>query len=392
MPDNLKSIVQRMIDAGESEENIGKVIQHFKAQGTPAPEPQGDTYAGPDTFWGGVMNSLNPFGGTDDSGSAIEAGGRGALGWLKGATIDLPGSIVGGLQTIGNTIADPIGTIKSIPQGLSNMWDTTMQAGSDPEAFGRMTGQLTGQPLVTAGIAKGAPLAKPYVGSALEGAGSVMRRYQPVSGFLPRLAEGRTLRNIERGVGGGLERLGQRMQTRTVQGEVVPPSRPAPPPFTEGEIIDTTPQLGPAQSIQMPPPTEMPPVPPEFIDSMMPQPMRPGLPPAGPRVFEMPEPFNPDVQSPTAGSHMNSPATPHNIPEAPITETPKTGAPAGESIFQFPAEFAANIDEYANQAIQMFGSPKRAFSMATKLSKDTGVPFLAQEYWKEVAKRLQNLR
>lgn len=30
MPDDLKTIVQRMIDAGESEENIGTVIQHFK--------------------------------------------------------------------------------------------------------------------------------------------------------------------------------------------------------------------------------------------------------------------------------------------------------------------------------------------------------------------------
>jgi hypothetical protein len=33
MDEELKGIIQRMIDAGEPEENIGKVIQSYKAQG-----------------------------------------------------------------------------------------------------------------------------------------------------------------------------------------------------------------------------------------------------------------------------------------------------------------------------------------------------------------------
>jgi hypothetical protein len=40
MPDQLQTIVQRMIDAGEPEENIGAVIRHYKAQGTAQPTAQ----------------------------------------------------------------------------------------------------------------------------------------------------------------------------------------------------------------------------------------------------------------------------------------------------------------------------------------------------------------
>ena len=35
MPDQLQTIVQRMLDAGESEDNIGMVISHYKTQSTP---------------------------------------------------------------------------------------------------------------------------------------------------------------------------------------------------------------------------------------------------------------------------------------------------------------------------------------------------------------------
>src|SRR6185369_16636759 len=56
MADDLQAIVQRMIDAGESEGNIASVIQHFRAQTprsvsvVPASEP--------DTYLGGFMRSL----------------------------------------------------------------------------------------------------------------------------------------------------------------------------------------------------------------------------------------------------------------------------------------------------------------------------------------------
>src|SRR5262245_16971057 len=72
MPDQLQSIVQRMIDAGENEENIATVIQHFKAQ---APPPlgmsvieagrrsamSGDTETPPEqTFTGGLGAAMGP--------------------------------------------------------------------------------------------------------------------------------------------------------------------------------------------------------------------------------------------------------------------------------------------------------------------------------------------
>lgn len=41
MPDQLQGIVQRMIDAGESEDNIATVIQHFKSQAPPPVERGG---------------------------------------------------------------------------------------------------------------------------------------------------------------------------------------------------------------------------------------------------------------------------------------------------------------------------------------------------------------
>jgi hypothetical protein len=43
MADDMTAIVQRMIDAGESEENIGSVIQHYKKAYTPDPTMQAET-------------------------------------------------------------------------------------------------------------------------------------------------------------------------------------------------------------------------------------------------------------------------------------------------------------------------------------------------------------
>ena len=53
--------------------------------------------------------------------------------------------------------------------------------------------------------------AKPYFGAGLETTGRMMRKYQPVSGVNP-FGGARTVRNIERGVGGVIERTGKRMQ------------------------------------------------------------------------------------------------------------------------------------------------------------------------------------
>lgn len=70
MADDLKDIVQRMIDAGESEENIGTVIAHFRQQKPVATPDQirqerfgqvdapADGYTGPTTFMGGFMQPI----------------------------------------------------------------------------------------------------------------------------------------------------------------------------------------------------------------------------------------------------------------------------------------------------------------------------------------------
>lgn len=198
MPQDLESIVQKMIDAGESEENIAGVIKEYNKK--PPPE-----YKGPDTFWGGVKQSIT-------SGEAPIAGLKGGLGWAKGATIDIPQSFLGALQSVGNLIANPIDTISSIPSsissGIQNIGEMTARAGSNPEEFGRMVGGMTGQPLVTAGLAKGAPIIKPYAVKGLQKTGQVMQDYQPISGMIPRVAEMRTMRNVERALGSKLSNIG----------------------------------------------------------------------------------------------------------------------------------------------------------------------------------------
>lgn len=67
MADDQKAIVQRMIDAGESEENIATVIQHFKAQTpyqpvlTPGRTAPLETGAPPDPEWmSGLKGMLQP--------------------------------------------------------------------------------------------------------------------------------------------------------------------------------------------------------------------------------------------------------------------------------------------------------------------------------------------
>lgn len=237
---SLESVVQRMIDANESDENIATVIQHYK--GGPNTAPPTELKGEPTDFWGGFRKSIT-------SGEAFgDAGTKGALGWLKGATVDLPGSIMGGLKSVGNLISDPVNTIRNMPGDIANMGrgikDTFMQAGHNPEAFGEMMGQMGGQPLVTAGITKGVPMLRNPVGRGIETIGNTMEKYQPVSGMIPRIAEARTMRNVERAVGKKVSAFGSKIQKPIVkQGEVVPPK---PGPFEEGQFTEVPPQGPPA--------------------------------------------------------------------------------------------------------------------------------------------------
>lgn len=264
--DDLRSIVQRMIDAGESEENIAAVIQRFDSQkpqtSAPKAAPMGDTYKGPDTFWGGVKQSLM-------SGEAAKAGLEGGVGYLKGALLDLPSSIGGALGNIGESMMHPIDTAtkgwdalmhpSEVYHGVVDpMVETTMKAGSNPEDFGRLMGQLTGQPLATEGLVKAAPAVAPTVargtGGTMAAAGRVMSKYKPMSGMLPRIMEPRILRTMEGAAGRGIERIGESikgMGTPSVQGEVVPPLGEN-PFFKEGQIIPNEPVVQPPNP-QLPP-------------------------------------------------------------------------------------------------------------------------------------------
>lgn len=241
----LVSIVQKMIEEGQSEEDIAAVVQEYNQQ-----KAEQTHYKGPDTFWEGVNESMYP------GGEAQQAALQGGLGFLKGATLNLPGSIISGLSSVANAVANPRETIESIPNipgaignALGGMWETTKQAGTDPVAFGEMMGELTGQPAVTAGIVKSAPGATRLAGVPVRGIGNIMQTQTPLSGMMPRLLENRTMRNLERFLGKQIARGGQRMMGGPDFDVRDPWPRPpvrdaeiVPEPFMEGEII---PPVGP---------------------------------------------------------------------------------------------------------------------------------------------------
>ncbi len=130
---------------------------------------EGDTYKGPDTFWGGVLHSLRPGGESDI------AALKGFGGFLKGAITDIPSSISNLISssresrqnfippTNQDISLNPMEAIHAALQqgksGLAAIGDVTSQAGSHPVEFGRMMGQLTGQPAVTTGLMEGIPSA-----------------------------------------------------------------------------------------------------------------------------------------------------------------------------------------------------------------------------------------
>jgi hypothetical protein len=304
MPSNLESIIQRMIDAGESEENIATVIREHNRKG-----PTPTTFRNePTTFTGGVGKSLA-------SGEALKAGMEGGLGWLKGATLDLPGNIIGGatgLAKLGaNAMMGPFGGAPQMGQEMMSipgqLADITMRAGSDPETFGRTVGQATGQPLAAAGVGAVAKPAAVMAGRGIEAVGRGVAAHKPVSGLFPRMFDSRTLRGLEGGAGRGIERIGETVRnlgTPTVQGEIMPPD------FLEGQIIP-----------RQPPPVAPPPL---------------GLPPSTTDIFQGPSrtpvgralPPATDID-PMANivGRMDSPVTPHNIPPVPQTPRPPIQVP-----------------------------------------------------------------
>jgi hypothetical protein len=111
----------------------------------------------------------------------------------------------------------------------------TSEAGSNPEAFGSMIGQTMIQPALMEGMIKGAP-------AGLETVGRVMKEQAPISGMIPRFGELRTMRNVERAVGRGVEKVGQKLRSTPKPGKVttvddIVKSAPEGSPLVEGQIL-----------------------------------------------------------------------------------------------------------------------------------------------------------
>lgn len=201
MPQSLEATVQRMLDAGESEDAIASVI---RADRTPGP---GRAITEPTDFWSGVRHALIPGGASDI------AAARGAGGYLKGA-VNLPGALKGLYEAVRHPSRIGPG-LRAMPEQIRR---TVQMAGSQPEALGELLGEMTGQPLVTAGIARGVPRIPAGIraaGGPVETAGRAMAEgtFGPVSSILPPIATPHALRTAEKLAGHGLKRAGQRMQT-----------------------------------------------------------------------------------------------------------------------------------------------------------------------------------
>src|SRR3990167_2849541 len=111
MPDQLETIVQRMIDAGEPEENIATVIRHFKTQ--PAPPPQ-------ERSW------------TDTAVDALPTIG-GAVGGIVGR-VPVLGTALAGLAGAGGegyrqTIEALRGNFQNVPETMGGRIRSMAQAG-----------------------------------------------------------------------------------------------------------------------------------------------------------------------------------------------------------------------------------------------------------------------
>lgn len=162
---DIKAIVQRMIDAGESEENIAKVIQHAKSQNvsvTPVSDEE------PGTFWSGFGRSLkdqvlhatvdNPMlqGAAhpqsvgdfanllvpDAGGVASVAGdavSRGMSGVIRGLKLDTPVSSLGRAVARGAAqVMEDVPYIRKVTPGSSAVMRGLKKVGIPPPTFNEL--------------------------------------------------------------------------------------------------------------------------------------------------------------------------------------------------------------------------------------------------------------
>ena len=95
MADDLHAIVQRMIDAGESEDNIATVIQHFQQPAAAAPPPSGHSdatlTAASVPLAGRLVTELATNPGVPKAGSIVGQLAGGVEGALKGGPLSAAG-------------------------------------------------------------------------------------------------------------------------------------------------------------------------------------------------------------------------------------------------------------------------------------------------------------
>lgn len=243
----LEAIVQGMIDADESEEDIAAVIRAYHA---PKPGSGLNKPIKSPTTWGqGFMKSL-----TD--GEAAMAGLKGLGGFAKGAIVDLiPDTLTGMVDMarashINPNIADRVATSTKLAQGVMDapgaIADATMKAGSKPYEFGEMMGKITGQPAVGAlagkmPIPSASAAARPVraLGRATKNVGSVVRDKTPVSSLLPRAASIPLAETLESAVGSGISKIGDRV-SKVGLPKVLQNTDYGPVPFEGGPRLSPT--------------------------------------------------------------------------------------------------------------------------------------------------------
>jgi hypothetical protein len=147
----LKTIVQRMIDAGEPEENIASVIRSYKT--TPPVSPNDQLKAAnrrplrePTTYTGGVLRSAQ-----DTIGKTAKGVGESVLSMVD------PRTYLESLRRAALMLSDPAQAAVDSAQAGSALVDEGRRViGGDPEAGGRAIGQL-GMGLVAPRLASSAP-------------------------------------------------------------------------------------------------------------------------------------------------------------------------------------------------------------------------------------------
>lgn len=222
MPD-LRSTVQKMVAAGESEEDIAAVIKKLKGQGSEteiksglpdmspdlAPRPR-DTSGEADTFAGGVLKSLG-------SGEAFKAGWEGLKGNFESIK-DIPANLAYGAKDWLDFQLNPGQTALRMGESLKQIPDIVRNAGNEPRTFGRTLGAFTTAPLVTEGLGAaalrgpGAINRIPRVNKTLSSIGSTLEGTRNPN-YVPSTSRGLVagaVRGVARPIGRALSRVGER--------------------------------------------------------------------------------------------------------------------------------------------------------------------------------------